>query len=333
MGAGIFEGSGLKRIKLSSTIKRIEYCAFEYCENLKDIVLPDGLTYIGKRCFYGSGLKSITFPPSVRIVGPFAFCECRQLRSALLNEGLQTLGAKEQVKEKEVTGSCFASSALESVKLPSTLKVLEDTTFAECKNLRAVEFSEGLETIGVQAFRGCGVASITTPNSLKTICSGAFTECQSLRQVVLNDSMETLGVNENFEEQYKYSGVFQESAVENVKLPAKLKRIALRVFQECKNLRKIELPGELESIGALCFYSSGLEEIVLPRSLCVVHENAFGYCNCLKTIRVQDGCRADLYQAGRLDTTTVCPLPTAMAGKQRVWDLRNLKQIVIPDGV
>ena len=28
MGAGTFEDSGLKRIKLSSTIKRIEYCAF-----------------------------------------------------------------------------------------------------------------------------------------------------------------------------------------------------------------------------------------------------------------------------------------------------------------
>ena len=77
MGSGVFEDSGLKRIKLSSTIKRIEHSAFKGCKNLKDITLPDGLTYIGRRCFYGSGLESIVFPPSVRAIGPYAFCECR----------------------------------------------------------------------------------------------------------------------------------------------------------------------------------------------------------------------------------------------------------------
>ena len=49
--AGAFEDSGLKRIKLSSTIKRIEYRAFKDCKDLRDITLPDGLTHIGKKCF------------------------------------------------------------------------------------------------------------------------------------------------------------------------------------------------------------------------------------------------------------------------------------------
>ena len=51
MGSGVFENSGLKRIKLSSTIKRIEYSAFENCKDLKNIQLPDKLVYVGKRCF------------------------------------------------------------------------------------------------------------------------------------------------------------------------------------------------------------------------------------------------------------------------------------------
>lgn len=130
LGAGTFEGSGLKRIKLSSTIKRIEYCAFENCKNLKDIALPDGLIYIGLKCFYGSGLESIDFPSSIRVIGLYAFGECKQLRSAQLNEGLQILGAKEQIKKKEASGASFAGSALESIKLPSTLRVLECATFA-----------------------------------------------------------------------------------------------------------------------------------------------------------------------------------------------------------
>lgn len=118
-----------------------------------------------------------------------------------MNEGLQTLGANEQVKKKEVSGASFASSALESIRLPSTLKVLEGATFAECKSLRTVEFSEGLETIGPQAFRRCGVESIATPKSLKTIHAGAFVRCESLKQVVLADEMEMLGVDGDFEKQ------------------------------------------------------------------------------------------------------------------------------------
>ena len=51
MGSGAFEDSGLKQIKLSSTIKRIEYSAFENCKDLKNIQLPEKLEYIGKMCF------------------------------------------------------------------------------------------------------------------------------------------------------------------------------------------------------------------------------------------------------------------------------------------
>lgn len=48
---GAFEDSGLKKIKLSATIRRIEYRAFKDCKDLRDITLPDGLTHIGKKCF------------------------------------------------------------------------------------------------------------------------------------------------------------------------------------------------------------------------------------------------------------------------------------------
>ena len=86
-----------------------------------------------------------------------------------MNKGLQTLGAKEQVGKKEVNGASFAESALESIVLPSTLRVLECATFAECKNLRTVEFSEGLEVIGGAAFLTTGIENVTLPRSLREI--------------------------------------------------------------------------------------------------------------------------------------------------------------------
>lgn len=48
---GVFGGSALEYIELPSTLKRIEYSAFEDCKNLKSIGLPEMLEYIGEQCF------------------------------------------------------------------------------------------------------------------------------------------------------------------------------------------------------------------------------------------------------------------------------------------
>lgn len=44
---GLFEQSGVKHVGLPSTLKKIEYSAFKDCKNLKNIVLPGRLEYIG----------------------------------------------------------------------------------------------------------------------------------------------------------------------------------------------------------------------------------------------------------------------------------------------
>ena len=65
---GVFEESGLRDVKLPSTLKRIECRAFAECENLTAIELPDGLECLGKECFSESGLKSIRIPPALKTI-------------------------------------------------------------------------------------------------------------------------------------------------------------------------------------------------------------------------------------------------------------------------
>lgn len=149
---GVFGYSAVESVSFPSTLKRIEYSAFEGCESLRSVFLPEGLTHIGKRCFFRGGLEEIVFPASVRDVCPRAFQQCKQLRKVVLNAGLQTLGAKEQANENEEEGYVFAGSGLRSVSLPSTLKSVPQNTFWECKSLRSVQFAEGLEYIGLSAF-------------------------------------------------------------------------------------------------------------------------------------------------------------------------------------
>ena len=47
---------------------------------------------------------------------------------------------------------------------------------------------------------------------------------------------------------------------------------------------------------------------------------------------MEDGCEADLLFAEVSDSTQVGPLPETMVGGLRVWDLRNCKHVVIPEG-
>ena len=81
------------------------------------------------------------------------------------------------------------------------------------------------------------------------------------------------------------------------------------------------------------FQASGLAEITLPRALEGIGLYAFADCVDLRTIRVEDGCSACLYQGDVPEATTIQPLSVTKAGNARVLDLRDLRLVVIPDGV
>ena len=63
----------------------------------------------------------------------------------------------------------------------------------------------------------------------------------------LSEGLETLGTDEYFIDG-ECCGVFENTAVENVKLPSTLRRIECNAFRKCKNLKHINLPGGLETM-------------------------------------------------------------------------------------
>ena len=84
-------------------------------------------------------------------------------------------------------------------------------------------------------------------------------------------------------------GVFSESALEHVQLPSTLKRIEYAAFCDCKSLKSIELPENLEKIGIGAFSKSELNNIEFPASLRVISQAAFARCKSLKTVKFNEG--------------------------------------------
>ena len=73
---GVFGKSALEYVELPSTLKRIEYYAFQNCRKLKRIVFPDGFEYAGRYCFWGSGLQEARTPSAGIRAAPDAFVDC-----------------------------------------------------------------------------------------------------------------------------------------------------------------------------------------------------------------------------------------------------------------
>ena len=86
-----------------------------------------------------------------------------------LNEGLEKLGEEETINGWEYEGAVFCASAIETIKLPSTLKRIEAETFSLCKNLKSIDIPNGVEYIGEECFQKSRIKEITLPSTLKEI--------------------------------------------------------------------------------------------------------------------------------------------------------------------
>ena len=122
--------------------------------------------------------------------------------------------------------------------------------------------------------------------------------------------------------------------IESVEIPASVKHIGAYAFRDCKSLRSVKLAEDsrLEAIGRECFCGSGIEEITLPSMLREMGMDAFKHCDNLKTIYVEDGCEASLVNSGMSDLTRVSSLSTTLVGNTSIYDLRKIKDVVIPEG-
>lgn len=61
-------------------------------EEIKEIVIPEGITTIEENAFEGcDNLTSITFPCSLKHIGRNAFADCKQLKTVVLPESISTI--------------------------------------------------------------------------------------------------------------------------------------------------------------------------------------------------------------------------------------------------
>lgn len=119
----------------------------------------------------------------MRDVGANAFYDCNRLKYVSLNRGLKRLGRKEVVDGLEYEGEVFKYTAIESIRIPSTLKKIEAGTFECCQYLKHIEVPRGVERIGDRCFQETDITEITLPGTLYEIGKDALRYCEKLKTV------------------------------------------------------------------------------------------------------------------------------------------------------
>ena len=77
-------------VTLLPSVRIIEESAFQYCEELEELILPEGLQAIRQHAFFGcSKLKSLQFPQSLLSIQQYALEHCNALTSLTLPPNLK----------------------------------------------------------------------------------------------------------------------------------------------------------------------------------------------------------------------------------------------------
>lgn len=145
------------------TVTEIATWAFNKCNTLTEVTLPNTVDEIGYQAFFNcSNLTNVTIPEGVTKIGQAAFYGCSQLTS---------------------------------ITIPSTIKNM-DTAFPSNPKLSQVTLTNGIYRISSSAFKDCtGLTEIKIPTSVYEICSDAFNGCTGLTSVTLEKGINIINRN------------------------------------------------------------------------------------------------------------------------------------------
>ena len=96
----------------------------------------------------------------------------------------------------QIASKAFAGSEIKSIRLPSNIISIEDSSFEECLWLESVKLPSELKSIGAEAFKSCSsLKEISFSENLESIGESAFRGCVSLEKADYNPNNVALGRN------------------------------------------------------------------------------------------------------------------------------------------
>lgn len=184
---GVFAAGGkyLKYIDLDG-IAVIGTNAFQGCQYITEVTVPESVEYIGAGAFEDSGIKTVIMDSKLTAVPDNLF----------KNTPLSTIVFKHQDNICKIGEGAFASTTLTSYPLKDCKQtvIIGNSAFEGCSQLASLNLPNNVTYVGDSAFKGCtALKELKTGAKCGLIGHNAFEGCSSLTSITLNEGLGYLG--------------------------------------------------------------------------------------------------------------------------------------------
>ena len=228
-------------------VTSIEAGAFESCNTLTSVIIPNSITFIGNNAFKYCYNLEYNEKDNLMYLGnesnPYLYLIEEDLYSRDDGDGAVVITDGCKFIANMVFYNC---SLIASVIIPDTVISIGESSFRFCSSLTFVEIGNSITSIGEKAFESCGsLTSIVIPNSVISIGEKAFESCASLQSVIFEENSSLTTIN---------SYVFYNCiSLASIKIPNSIKNVGYYSFAGCESLTSVEIGSGVKSIDITSF--------------------------------------------------------------------------------
>lgn len=168
------------------------------------------------------------------------------------------------------TAAFAMNDYIETVILPDTITEIQESAFNYCQNLKEVQLSERLVTLGDFAFFRTQLLQVSLPNSLQYVGNHALSMIPA-ETIAFPNSVTYIGGN----------AVSDNENMTNVTFPDTLYDF-VGYFDDCYKLQKLTIPEGVTTLTGGSLNAPNLKELTIPNSVNYISWAAFedqGYYN------------------------------------------------------
>lgn len=264
-------------------------------DNVKEVIIPDGISTIESTFYMTNNIETIKISATVDNINKRAFYCCWGLKNIVVSEDNEYYASVDGVLYDKSLNRLInvpANKHMDSFKIPDGVEVIGELSI-RCQDIKEIVIPDTVTKIESYSIYTNGLTKLTIPGSVKTLEDDAIYYCNDLESIKIEEG--------------------------------NLKEISTMAINTCYNLKRIELPSNITSIGF--FYDcNALNEIIIS-------EKNKNYC-------VEDGVvlnkvqtKIVLYPRGSEKTSYTVPEGVTVIGENSFYGAKNLTDIYMPDSV
>ena len=341
-------------LDLSGTIglTEIQEWAFEQCDSLLEISLPDSVTEIGhgafrscinlqKVCNLGSitsinhssfnfcrRLKSITIPSSVTNIDGGAFGYCINLTDINI-EGNNFIAEDGAIYTSDKTTLIAYPTASGDVIIDNSVTTIGDSAFC-FSDITSVAIPNSVTEIGEDAFSSSSLKTVKSLGTITSIPAWCFTHCENLESITIPASVTSIdggafGYCPNLTD-INIEGnnfIYEDGVIYTSD------KTTLVAFPNATG--SITIEDTVTNINDHAFYSTNISSITIPSTVSSIGVGIFRFCSNLKSVEILGNItmipNETFYGCEKLESITIPASVTEFIGWGAFCDCTSLTSI------